>query len=408
MENIFDTYFNNKLYFVLSEDGCSVDKMVRHDVAIIVHLFYEDMADYYLAKLSEYARYFDVYVITPKKTIEEKAKKSDLNAVLKDIRGRDISAFLVAAKDIHSHYKYVCFTHDKKEHSESPEEGVALWRQSLWSNVAASTDYIFNVISCFENNYDIGVLSVPEPIGYEWTIWGKNLWLNNRKVTRELFRKLDIDADFDENKPPLTIGTSFWFRTDALKKLLDYPWKYEDFPEEPMPLDSTISHAIERAIAFVAQDAGYKTGIISCKQYAKEQLLFYSKCFGDIMSTMMDCRLFPNYSSFCDYKQKMRLQIMINRAKEIYIYGAGKIGHQTYDMLKWRGYPLKGFVVSDKNDNEDSCIEVGQLREMVEDVDYLVIVATSEKYKGEIEDTLNEYGVMKYIYYKDLGKLLGY
>lgn len=57
------------------------------------------------------------------------------------------------------------------------------------------------------------------------------------------------------------LGTCFWFRPDALKKLFKgyegKGWDYTDFPCEPNRTDWTILHAVERSYAYFAQDAGY-------------------------------------------------------------------------------------------------------------------------------------------------------
>ena len=42
-----------------------------------------------------------------------------------------------------------------------------------------------------------------------------------------------------------------------MKKLFEYNWKFEDFHAEPMPIDNTLSHGLERLLAYVAHDAGY-------------------------------------------------------------------------------------------------------------------------------------------------------
>lgn len=42
-----------------------------------------------------------------------------------------------------------------------------------------------------------------------------------------------------------------------MQDLLDYKWKFEDFPDEPMPEDFTVSNAVERVVSFCAQNGGY-------------------------------------------------------------------------------------------------------------------------------------------------------
>ena len=66
----------------------------------------------------------------------------------------------------------------------------------------------------------------------------------------------------------MTIGSSFWFRTQALQKLLSYPLAYEDFPEEPMPSDNTLAHWLERCLQTVAEDAGYTCMYAINSEYA--------------------------------------------------------------------------------------------------------------------------------------------
>lgn len=312
MKNIYDIYREQKLYFVLADDICKnvVDK--RFDVAIVMNLYYDDTAEFYLTQLAKYSKFFDVYVVTANENIKNKAVEKKLYVICKENRGRDISAFLVAASNVYADYSYVCFTHDKKEHAESPDEGINLWKDSLWCNVASSIEYICNVIDCFENHKDIGVLTVPEPIGYEWPIWGRKLWHGNMNNTMELCNSLNVEADFNEEKPPLSIGTSFWFKPDALSKLIKHNWKYTDFCEEPMPVDNTISHAIERCIPYVAQDAGYSTGVICSSEYAAKQAIFYSECFGEVMSTMLEKNMFYSYSTFKEYKEKIQSEVIMS------------------------------------------------------------------------------------------------
>ena len=53
-------------------------------------------------------------------------------------------------------------------------------------------------------------------------------------------------------------GTMFWARPEALKLLFDLGLDGNDYPDEPVPLDGTILHAIERLLPFVARQAGYR------------------------------------------------------------------------------------------------------------------------------------------------------
>lgn len=75
-------------------------------------------------------------------------------------------------------------------------------------------------------------------------------------LLKSLCDRLHLNVPFDEH-PIAAFGTMFWARTDALTDLFSCQWNYEDFPEEPLAVDFTISHALERVMCFCAQNRGY-------------------------------------------------------------------------------------------------------------------------------------------------------
>ena len=49
----------------------------------------------------------------------------------------------------------------------------------------------------------------------------------------------------------------FWARRAALEPLWDAGFKTEEFPQEPVPYDGTILHAVERILPSCVEAAGY-------------------------------------------------------------------------------------------------------------------------------------------------------
>ncbi|MEA5040628.1 MAG: rhamnan synthesis F family protein, partial [Clostridiaceae bacterium] len=98
-----------------------------------------------------------------------------------------------------------------------------------------------------------------------------NLWTICYDRTVSVAKQLGLHVDICPDKGIICTNSMFWARTKALDPLLRYEWKYEDFEGEPTPVDGALRHVIERILQFVAQDAGYYTGIVMTPEYAAIQ-----------------------------------------------------------------------------------------------------------------------------------------
>jgi rhamnosyltransferase len=186
-------------------------------------------------------------------------------------RGRDVSALLVGAADLVSRYDLICSMHDKKSNYIKPASIGETWSDKLFECNLASREFVQNLIGEFAHDKFLGMTFPFFPFHGEFLpLFASSVaWNTNRDrygnftKTVELLRKMNIELPLDKGLPPISpFGTMFWFRSDALKKLFDLNWKYDDFPPEPNDLDGTILHAIERAYAPIAQGSGYYSAYV--------------------------------------------------------------------------------------------------------------------------------------------------
>jgi len=236
-------------------------------VAVIAHLYYEDMFDSYMSLLQQVPKGIDVYVTVSsqqkKETLESLAEQLGIDhctVVLVQNQGRDLSALLVGCKDIVCRYDYVCFTHDKKTtHNQFVQQGRE-FANMLSEGMLASAQYIHNVIDLFQRSPWLGLAVPPRPYhGVAFKGIQSKYWMANYGQTLAVLSRLGVKVPMSKSVECLAVGSAFWFRTEALAPLFEEDWTINDFPGEPLPTDGSISHGLERCFPFVAQSQGYAT-----------------------------------------------------------------------------------------------------------------------------------------------------
>ncbi len=254
--------------------------------AFIYHIFFTDLLDDTLRYIEQIPDETDLYITTTEDKISLIREKMRLRGINKEPvfitvvnRGRDVSALLVASKDVVLSGKYdvIGFAHDKKSgqnqqngHHGSESQGFAY---KLMENTLGSTEYVRNILTLFADNPRLGQVSPPPP--FHALYFGHTRpsdWAINFEPTRELLEeKLGIHVPLDESKGTMSaIGSCYWFRVDALRPLFEYGWEYTDFlPEGLMGADGSISHAIERANGYIAQSRGYYPAWVMSDRYAR-------------------------------------------------------------------------------------------------------------------------------------------
>lgn len=264
---------------------------IFQETAIVAHLYYEDL----IAECAEYLCNApkEISIIVTIGSEEKKLKAEEIfkaagrkvEVRLVSNRGRDLGALLTGCADIFQKYKYMCFVHDKKSvrQNESVVVGRAFFRL-LWDNALGSESFIKNILSTFEKEPQLGLLAPPPPYNgdYKFLFFIAKYWSGAcYEKTVELAKTLDISTDLiNLEYSPVALGSVFWCRTAALKKVTAKNWKVEDFPAEPMPNDGTISHALERIFPFAAQSEGFYSGWLMTEEFARNELenfIYFSK-----------------------------------------------------------------------------------------------------------------------------------
>lgn len=404
MQNVYDIKRDKNLNFILPKN-VQLEELSTTDlkgkVLVIIHLHYTDTVVKYIPYIEEIPDYADIIITASDNRIEQFFLESSFSGkerckiLHKENRGRDISSFLVAGRTEILKYEFVCFLHDKKEKSERVKEDTEKWVYCLWENTLASTKYINNIIVTFLKYPHLGVLVPPLPICKNRSFAYRNTWGSDFPLMQQLARKLDLNCDLNDEKWPITIGTVFWARVDALRKLFEVAWKYEDFDPEPLMDDGTLSHAIERCFAYVAQDAGYNTGWAMTDVFAGERIHYEEEVLKQAFQRLELSLGIKNISDLDCFQEKVNgLNDFCREKEDIYIYGAGKCGKRCLILLNYISIKLKAFLVTDKAEsgkmiqgNPIIAIEEAEIGE-----NGGIIVAVGQNYQQQVVQQIHEKG----------------
>jgi glycosyltransferase involved in cell wall biosynthesis len=223
--------------------------------AIHAHFFYPELVGDFVSKLAINSTKCDLLLSTNNERkaalLREATKHYDRGDVVIRIfpnRGRDIGAFFTGFADQLSKYDVVGHFHGKRSLHVDKRLGES-WREFLWQSLLGGFYPMMDtVIGHFAKASRIGLVFAEDP----------NLlaWDENRQIAEDLALRMGRTKPL----PPFfdfPIGSMFWARTRALEPLLRLDLKWEDYPKEPVPIDGTVLHAIERLLPFAAIEAGF-------------------------------------------------------------------------------------------------------------------------------------------------------
>lgn len=242
-------------------------------ILVHIHLFYVELSQEFIHYLSNIRTDFDILITSSSQevgSIFERMCRICLPSLRKSYveivpnRGRDVAPFYIEAAKFQHNYDLMLHIHGKKTvHADHGDR----WRNSMIDNLLCKKK-INEIFYLFEKHPNIGLI-LPPPFHEVIKIWNRsNLTVigENRKHLDEIYRKLSTLEHpelFTRGDLVFSIGNMFWTRTKAVEPLFNLQLRYEDFPEEPIPIDGTLAHSIERAIFVSAKTANLEIKFIS-------------------------------------------------------------------------------------------------------------------------------------------------
>jgi len=163
-------------------------------------------------------------------------------------RGRDIGPFLTEfGETIRQKYDLIGHLHTKKTVDLQDDSLGRIWFQFLLENLLGGQVPMADVIlGRMADDQDVMMVFPDDPCVVGWE---KNFYLGGKLLS-------DMGIQYSYQELCFPIGTMFWARTAGLKALFDLNLHWEDYPEEPLPYDGSLLHALERLFGILATSSG--------------------------------------------------------------------------------------------------------------------------------------------------------
>ncbi len=169
--------------------------------------------------------------------------------------GRDIGPLLTTfGPRLVQDFDIIGHLHTKRSSHVGDRAMVQRWINMLLENTVGGPSggpMLDRIITAMSEAPDLGIVFPDDP--------GIVGWTKNRRQAEDLATRMGL-GQLPE-KIDFPVGTMFWARSAVLKKFVDMNLGWEDYPAEPLPIDGSMLHAIERMFGVVPAEIGMQTGV---------------------------------------------------------------------------------------------------------------------------------------------------
>lgn len=258
-----------------SASGETYAAAAKQKVLAVAHIFYADMAEEILQRLSVLPKGYYLVATTSNEenqaqiraVMERYGVEGEVRVVASN-RGRDIGAFLVDCNDVLASGKWdiVVKIHSKKS-VQDDYNAAQLFKTHLYDNLLNSRAHVANILAEFAAHPALGMVLAPLPhMGYPTM---GHAWFTNREPAQAVAKRLGINVPFDKDMPLATYGSMFIARPQALTKLVNAGFKPENFPVEGGYKDGSLAHVLERLMAYAALSEGFYVRPVLAPKWAE-------------------------------------------------------------------------------------------------------------------------------------------
>lgn len=371
--NIADLQRSLHLQYIISAGQI---RAVDRQVAIVVLVAYRESAEYILEYLQGVPSDFTIKVFSEYEELLDDYKVQGLEGGT--IKLNEMAGVLAGF----CNYDFVCMLHDTDMSSDRRPSCVGKsYFYNVWGNMLKSTEHICGIIDRFEKESRLGFLAAPQPdFGEYFQEYGRG-WNGKFETVQHIAEKLGLNCQISGLKDPFRIAEDFWIRGGILKKLEN--------------LDEEECFYLPYIWSYLAQDAGYYSGIVESTDYAAIKEVNSQHYLNQIVAQVR--RQYGFFESFSKMKEKILLGALegfCTKHSRILVYGIGDMVERHKIFLS----DVEAYVVSDGQDKPEQFdgIPVKYLSEVKASEDCGLILCLNERNQEQVIPMLKERGINHY------------
>ncbi|MET3602146.1 rhamnan synthesis F family protein [Martelella mangrovi] len=246
------------------ESAIDIDAAKTLKSALHIHAYYPEMLDNIIDRLNQNEILPDIFISTraelePAAVVAtEKYRGATVSVRAFPNIGRDIGPLLTGFGSKLVNYDVVGHIHTKKSLHVESRDTIDKWNDFLMSNLLGSTKagaMLDRIMSSLARKPETAIVYPDDP--------GIMSWCENMEIALSIAKRMGVDA-----LPPyfnFPVGSMFFMRKNLFQRFvaLDYGWK--DYSREPLPIDGTELHALERLFGAVAHVEGLGTAVTNIR-----------------------------------------------------------------------------------------------------------------------------------------------
>lgn len=228
----------------------------RLRAALHGHFFYPDLLPELLGRLEVNTSRPDLFLTTdtPAKAEELRAMTAGYPAAVRiDVVpniGRDVGPFLTALRDALTGGGYDVFFHVHGKKTKGRRRAIGdPWRNFLWENLIGGEHPMLDaVLAHMAAHPKVGLVYPEDTHLLDWA--------RNARVVEELRQDMGL-SELPGAYVDFPVGNMFAVRPAALAPVLALDLQWPDYPVEPIPIDGTVMHGLERTLPMAVRKAGF-------------------------------------------------------------------------------------------------------------------------------------------------------